>query len=519
MQTGPGAASNCPAGADSSGLERCDHGSNVASIAVGNDGTNFGVAKGAKFMPIDVFSSDSDRRDCAPDSPPCQITDDLAGIDALDYVNANAATYNIAAVNMSLGGEAQTGTCDDGEEAPEKAAIDNLRLKGIAVAIAAGNDGLIGQVESPGCISSAETVGATDVSTSVASFSNFATNVDLMAPGELSESQGITAAAGTGSSMITLSGTSMATPHVAGAWAVMRSAMPTATADQLEQALKATGIAVTESGAGFSVPKIQVMHAINYTANTSRTLFNQIVSSNASTLGLSFLRVYNSTSAAGTVTFTITDTVSGTTLGTWTSPPFPAHASAQFAVSDIEKNAVAAQSQTITASGRNYYNLQAVSTFNGYLQYILWANTEGVLGDLTSCPAGPSADGTTLLNIDASNNAGYVAHIRIVNSGAAAGTATLTFFNPISRQQVTQWTSPSIPAGATYDITEPQIEAAARPLASASLAGSYQYNVVMTNLSGYLQHVVANNQAGLLTDLSMKCDLAATASANSGNHD
>ncbi|TAL01870.1 MAG: hypothetical protein EPO08_09285 [Rhodospirillaceae bacterium] len=506
-QISSGAASNCPT--SGTGAGRCDHGSNVASIAVGNDGTNFGVARGAKFMPIDVFSSDSGTGVCGNNTP-CEITDEMATLDALDYINQNAATYNIAAVNMSLGGDTKTGYCDDD---PRKVAIDNLRAKGIAVMIAAGNDGITGKVEEPACISTSEAIGSTDDSTHVSSFSNFATTVDLMGPGE-----NIVGAAGSGSGLsAAFSGTSMATPHVAGAWAVVRSAFPTATADQIEQALKTTGIAVTRSGAGFTVPKIQVMHAINFVAGHNRLVFNQIISSNASTLGLSFLRVYNSTSTSGTITFTIRDAVSGTSLGTYTSSSVPAGASAQIALSDIEKNAVAAQGQTIAATGRSYYNLEAASTFGGYVQYILWTNNLGVLGNLTSCPAGLSTDGTTLLNIDAANNSGYVSHIRIVNPGAVAGTATLTFTNPGSGQQVAQWTSPAIPAGASYDITEPQIEAAVPALASATSSGTYQYNVLLTNFAGYLQHVVANNQVGLLTDLSAKCDLTASTSTSSSS--
>ena len=69
-QTTAGAASYCPPGST-----RCDHGTHVASIAVGNDGTNFGVARGAKLMALDVFSADSDPSDCSPDPAPCEVTD------------------------------------------------------------------------------------------------------------------------------------------------------------------------------------------------------------------------------------------------------------------------------------------------------------------------------------------------------------------------------------------------------------------------------------------------------------
>ncbi|MBT7451275.1 MAG: S8 family serine peptidase, partial [Rhodospirillaceae bacterium] len=71
-EIGPAAASNCPFGSD-----RCDHGTHVASVAVGNDGTNFGVARGAQLMPIDVFSEVTDESVCDPDPAPCELTDSL----------------------------------------------------------------------------------------------------------------------------------------------------------------------------------------------------------------------------------------------------------------------------------------------------------------------------------------------------------------------------------------------------------------------------------------------------------
>ncbi|MHB1207236.1 MAG: S8 family serine peptidase, partial [Rhodospirillaceae bacterium] len=170
-----GAASNCPQGS-----AHCDHGTHVASIAVGNDGTNFGVARGAKLLPIDVFSTDTDATDCSPDPAPCEVTDSLAALEALDYVNLHSAEFNIAAVNISFAGSLRDGFCDDDVRKP---IIDMLRQKGIAVAAASGNQGSTGKVGAPGCISSATTVGASDNGTTVAGISNFAPMVDVMAPG------------------------------------------------------------------------------------------------------------------------------------------------------------------------------------------------------------------------------------------------------------------------------------------------------------------------------------------------
>jgi hypothetical protein len=288
----------------------------------------------------------------------------------------------------------------------------------------------------------------------------------------------------------------------------MRSALPNASADQIDQALKATGIQVTETGAGFSLPKIQVMHAINYVTGHNEPIVNQISSSNAATLGVPYLRVFNNSSAPGTATFTFLDATSGTVLGTWTTPAIPAQASPQFSIQTLEQSAVPAQGQTVAASGRSFYNVQIASNFSGYIQYVTWAPTAGLIENLTSCATGPSLDGSTVMNVDSSNIPQYVSHLRMTNTGAVAAQATLTFLNAASGQQVGQWTSASIPAGASVDVTEPQIESAVSSLASASAAGASQYNVSMSVLSGYLEHVVENRLLPALTDMSTKCQLS-----------
>jgi len=494
-QIGAGAASYCPAG-----NTRCDHGTHVTSIAVGNDGTNFGVARGAKFMPIDVYSASTDPDTCGPDPMPCEVTSLYAVLNALDYINENAAAYNVAAVNYSSSSDSTfSGYCDDDLR---KTAMDNLRAKGIAVMVAAGNAYLTGSVGKPACVSTAEAVGMTDNTGAVDVRSNFATMVDMMAPGV-----NISAASGSGSGFQTMSGTSMAAPHAAGAFTLLRTAFPTATANEISQALKSTGTAVTRVGAGFSVPLIHVSRALSTLAGYNRQLLSQIISVDAKTLGQSFLRVYNGSSVPGTVTLTFRDAVTGTRLGTWTSAPIPAQASPQLSVAAMEQQAVPAENQVVAASGRSYYNIEATSTFNGYVQYVLWADVAGMLGNMTSCPAGVSTDRTTLLNVHASAVADYTSHIRIVNSGTIAGRPTLTFSNSTTGQVVAQWTSSSIPAGATLDVTMPQLETQVPELTGLNKA--VQYTVTVKGFAGYLQHVLQNRISGVLTDMSAKCTITA----------
>src|SRR5204863_564480 len=80
-------------------------------------------------------------------------------VSGLERVYTVAPRYHIASVNMSLGGSTFTAPCDN---QPYKPAIDNLRSIGIATAVAAGNNSLTNALSSPGCISTAVSVGSTD---------------------------------------------------------------------------------------------------------------------------------------------------------------------------------------------------------------------------------------------------------------------------------------------------------------------------------------------------------------------
>jgi subtilisin family serine protease len=136
---------------------------------------------------------------------------------------------------MSLGGGRSTTACDNDLTKP---VIDQLRTAGVAVAIASGNDGFRDSVSFPGCISTAVTVGATSKQDQIAQFSNCGPQVDLHAPG-VNINSSIP-----GGQFAAFSGTSMATPHVAGAFASLKSMHPTATVDAIEAALKTSGIDV-----------------------------------------------------------------------------------------------------------------------------------------------------------------------------------------------------------------------------------------------------------------------------------
>ncbi|MEQ9446293.1 MAG: S8 family serine peptidase [Rhodospirillaceae bacterium] len=490
-EIGTGAASNCPLGSS-----RCDHGTHVASIAVGNDGTTFGVARGAQLMPIDVFSEVTSSSECAPDTAPCELTDSLAVLDALNYVNENVDTYNIVAVNLSLGGGAFAGACDSD---PRKVVIDMLREKGVATVSSAGNQGSNSMISAPSCISAAVAVGATNDNTVVASFSNFTPSVDLMAPGVA-----IRAARASGG-LVSLSGTSMAAPHVAGAYALINSAVSNVSVDAIDGALKATGTAVSRSGQNFSLPRIQVNQAILDMQGINIRVFNNVIGSRTTAVGESYVRLHNASTTPGRARVTLRDAETGAQLGRWTSPDIPAHASFQFNVSRLESEA---ESEVLIArDDRTYYNLVVESGFAGSMQHILWQQAAGVLSNMTSCTDGVRGGERTLLNVHSPSIVQYQSSVRIYNSGALNARPELDIYNATTGELLGRWAAPQIDAGAAHEAAMGEILAG---LDSAQALGviPVHLNVELAEgFNGYLQHTIRNMSADVLTDMSAKCAL------------
>ncbi|GAA3114507.1 serine protease [Planomonospora alba] len=207
---------------DGRGTGDCNgHGTHVAGTIAGQ---RWGVAKGADLHPVRVLGCDGGGTTSGV----------IAGV---DWVTRNADGPSVA--NMSLGGPASTALDD---------AVRRSIAAGVTYVVAAGNEAADACAVSPARLPAALTVGATTASDARASFSNLGRCLDLFAPGA-----GITSAWSSGDTATkTISGTSMAAPHVAGAAALHLASAPAATPAQVAQALisRATPGVVTGAGSG-----------------------------------------------------------------------------------------------------------------------------------------------------------------------------------------------------------------------------------------------------------------------------
>jgi subtilisin family serine protease len=261
---GSGCCPNGSASQSGAGAARDDngHGTNVTGIIASRGAVApIGVAPAAKIVAIKVLDRNN------------RFDNTSQIVSALDWLVDHHPEVRV--VNMSLGtGALFSGYCD-GTGASNQAfaaVINTLHDRGVAVFASSGNDASTTSMEAPACVHNTISVaavydsdvglrsfGCTDSTTTadqITCFSDSNATLDLLAPGSLITSTGIS---GTTS---TYMGTSQASPHAAGAAAVLFSAAPALTPDAVEAILKNTGKPLVDPRNGVSAPRIDLLSAL-----------------------------------------------------------------------------------------------------------------------------------------------------------------------------------------------------------------------------------------------------------------
>jgi hypothetical protein len=228
---------NCPGGGTESNnaADGHGHGTHVSGIITSSYTGYEGIANGSGIVAVKVLTDDGWG----------SVSDITAG---LDWVYTNRKTYNIRVVNMSLGGSTQYNSPCDAYDSARARAVNRLNWGGVIVVAASGNSYSRSGISAPACIRNVISVGSVTSNDSLSSFSNVGRILDVFAPGDCIWSTIPT------NSWDCWSGTSMASPVVAGVIALMLDAEPSLRLSTIRARLKNTGPII--SGTGYRIRRI-----------------------------------------------------------------------------------------------------------------------------------------------------------------------------------------------------------------------------------------------------------------------
>ena len=321
---------------DGQGTNDCQgHGTHVAGTV---GGTTWGVAKNVTLHPVRVLGCDGSGTNSGV----------IAG---MDWVTANAVKPAVA--NMSLGGGASQATDD---------AIARMTNAGITTVVAAGNDSSNACNYSPARAPSAITVGSTTNTDAMSSFSNYGTCVDVYGPGSNITSASYSSNTGSTS----MSGTSMASPHLAGVAALYLAANPSATPSQVTTAIVNNSLTGKITGIPSGVNKFVNIQFLNGGVVVTPPSGTVLVSGTAQSVSLATnaSKLYYITVPSGKTSLTFT--LSG---GTGDGDLYARMTTAPTTTSYTRKSDGSTNTETITfsapAAGTYYLLVNAYATVSG----------------------------------------------------------------------------------------------------------------------------------------------------------
>jgi subtilisin family serine protease len=395
---------------DGLGTTDCNgHGTHVAGTVAGS---TYGVAKAATPVAVRVLD--------------CTGAGNTSGLIAgLDWVAADHAAGTPAVANLSLGGPSNSSL---------DAAVQSLVNDGVTVAVAAGNDNVDACTRSPARAAAALTVAASDRADARASFSDFGTCVDLFAPGVGIVSDWYTGSTATN----TLSGTSMAAPHVAGAAALLLSQQRSLTPAEVSNRLvgsATTGVITDAAG------------------SPNRLLYVD----SPVTVPLAVTSPGNQTSTVGTAVSLTMKATDGSPPYTWSATGLPAGLTINASTGVISGKPTAAATSTVTVTAKDAATLTASTSFTwtvgaapcaGRGQKLTnpgfesgatgWTATAGVIGQPGSRK--PARTGTWNAWLGGKGVSGTTTLSRSVAVPAGCSTYTLSFWLRIDTAETTTTT-------------------------------------------------------------------------------
>ena len=257
------------------------HGTHVAGIAAASSAIN-GVAIGANLVILKACNSTGTCYDAALSS-------------SINWCVDNAAAYNISVISMSLGSGLYSDYCID----PLADEIDNAVSNNIPMVIAAGNDGSATEISAPACVQNAIPIGSIRKNDATFDY-NRNSLVQLLAPGVSINSSCLSSNSQT--QYCVWDGTSMATPHAAGAIAILAEYLnltgQSRTPAQIESILNSTGKRVYDSGSGLNYSRINVFSALVSLDNDAPNVTLLSPSNNSAFLAQNITFVCNATDLA-----------------------------------------------------------------------------------------------------------------------------------------------------------------------------------------------------------------------------